>query len=351
MADLWGHLQEYYSVHGSDAVYVANVFYKTTTVIKHLGGSDNGIPSCTLSRTNAEIFLRDALLRYQLKVEIWAQSSAAGKGAATSSWTMKCSASPGNLQAMEDILFASSEAPEMSIIMAVSVRVRGGEKSLGIAFLDASQREIGVCEFVDNDAYSILESLLIQLSVKECLIKGTVETKDHELLQIRTLLQRCNVVVTDTKPSMFSTSDLEQDLNRLLGGENSVATRAEFELKEGMASTAALIEYLSLLSDEGNFGNYTLFQYRLSQFMKLDAAAVAALNLAPSSNDAIFMHTKPTGYNKTMSLQGLLDRCKTAQGSRLLGQWLKQPLLDIAEIRERQDMVQVFFDDMGLRES
>ena len=59
--------------------------------------------------------------------------------------------------------------------------------------------------------------------------------------------------------------------------------------------------------------------------MRLDAAAVSALNLMPTVLD---------GGNKTMSLFGLLNKCKTAQGTRLLLQWLKQPLLDLFEISE-----------------
>jgi DNA mismatch repair protein MSH2 len=58
--------------------------------------------------------------------------------------------------------------------------------------------------------------------------------------------------------------------------------------------------------------------------MRLDASALRALNLMPSPQDGA----------KSMSLFGLLNKCKTAQGSRLLGQWLKQPLLDIQHIRK-----------------
>ena len=39
------------------------------------------------------------------------------------------------------------------------------------------------------------------------------------------------------------------------------------------------------------------------------------------------------GSNKNTTLFGLLNKCKTAQGSRLLGSWLKQPLVNLHEIR------------------
>ena len=44
------------------------------------------------------------------------------------------------------------------------------------------------------------------------------------------------------------------------------------------------------------------------------------------------------------SLLAVLDETKTAMGARLLRNWLGRPLLDITEIRRRQDRVQLFFD-------
>jgi DNA mismatch repair protein MSH2 len=36
--------------------------------------------------------------------------------------------------------------------------------------------------------------------------------------------------------------------------------------------------------------------------------------------------------NKNTTLLGLLNKCKTAQGTRLLASWLKQPLVNRHEI-------------------
>jgi DNA mismatch repair protein MSH2 len=72
-----------------------------------------------------------------------------------------------------------------------------------------------------------------------------------------------------------------------------------------------------------NCGQFELENYDLSQYMKLSGSAIAALSLMPSIRD---------GSNKKNNVFGLLNQCKTAQGSRLLAQWIKQPLLNMEEI-------------------
>jgi DNA mismatch repair protein MSH2 len=77
---------DFYSVHGQDAILVAQTVYKTMSVIKYLGGGagssngpsssklgakDTGLPSCTLNQAAAKTFLRDALTVKQMRVEIY----------------------------------------------------------------------------------------------------------------------------------------------------------------------------------------------------------------------------------------------------------------------------------------
>jgi DNA mismatch repair protein MSH2 len=84
----------------------------------------------------------------------------------------------------------------------------------------------------------------------------------------------------------------------------------------------------------------------LSQYMRLDSAAANAINLFPKSDD-------PSPYG---SLYGLLNRCKTKMGQRLLERsvtsplahppqillsWLRHPLLDLDEINHRLDIVEL----------
>lgn len=76
-----------------------------------------------------------------------------------------------------------------------------------------------------------------------------------------------------------------------------------------------------------------------SRFVHLDAAAVSALNLLPKPGTAI-----NTPAYKWQSVLGVLDRCQTPQGHRLMSQWIKQPLRNEELIKDRHNIVQCFVD-------
>lgn len=255
-------------------------------------------------------------------------------------WKLKKQASPGNLQDVEDDLGEQqSSAP---IILAVKVSAKASEaRNVGVCFADASVRELGVSEFLDNDLYSNFESLLIQLGVKECLIQADSQRKDAELSKLRSIAESCGVAVSERAAGDFGTKDIEQDLTRLIRDERAAGTLPQTDLKLAMGSAASLIKYLGALSDPSNFGQYQLFQHDLSQYMKLDASALKALNLMPGPRDG----------SKNMSLYGLLNHCKTPVGGRLLAQWLKQPLMNLEEIQRRQQLVEAFVVDTELRQT
>ncbi|TIB04831.1 hypothetical protein E3P92_00067 [Wallemia ichthyophaga] len=329
---------EFYSAYGDDANYVANTVFKTQKVLKQLSSKKlkQPLPFLSLNRISAQTFLREALTTRQLKIEIW--ESEGGKKA--QSYTLIKTASPGNLQPVEDLLFASSDILTAPISMAIKLSVKEGLLHVGSAYCDASCRELGLSEFVDNDLFSNVESLIIQLGVKECLLPSNDKGNDHDLTKLKTLVERCGIVVTEVKPSDFNMKDIEQDLDRLLKS-GAVKQSSEFDMKIAMSSASVLINYLGLMGDAANFSQFTLKNHDLSHYMKLDASALRALSLFPSPGDV--------GGSKNMSLFGLLNHCKTAQGQRLLAQWLKQPLMTLHEIHSRQDLVEWFTIETELR--
>ncbi|KKK17969.1 hypothetical protein ARAM_007275 [Aspergillus rambellii] len=333
---------DWYSAHGAEAEFIARTVYKTTSVLRNLGRSETGgLPSVTMSVTVFRNFLREALFRLNKRVEIWG-SVGTGKG----HWKRVKQASPGNLQDVEEELGSVggglNQMDSAPIILAVKISARAGEaRNVGVCFADASVRELGVSEFLDNDVYSNLESLVIQLGVKECLVQMDANRKDAELAKVRAIADNCGIAVSERPAVDFGVRDIEQDLTRLLRDDRSAGTLPQTELKLAMGAASALIRYLGVMSDPTNFGQYQLYQHDLSQFMKLDSAALRALNLMPGPRDGA----------KSMSLFGLLNHCKTPVGSRLLAQWLKQPLMDLAEIEKRQQLVEAFVVNTELRQT
>jgi DNA mismatch repair protein MSH2 len=278
-------------------------------------------------------FLREAIFRLGKRVEVWENTG-------RMNWKITKQASPGNLQDVEEELGGQFDAAPM--ILAVKVSAKASEaRNVGVCFADASVRELGVSEFLDNDLYSNFESLLIQLGVKECLIQVDKSEKDVEMAKLKTIIDSCGIAISERSPSDFGIKDIDQDLARLLKDEKATGTLPQTDLKLAMGSAAALIKYLGVLHDPSNFGQYQLYQHDLSQFMKLDASALKALNLMPGPRDG----------SKTMSLYGLLNHCKTPVGSRLLAQWLKQPLMSKDEIEKRQQLVEAFVEDTELRQT
>ncbi|KXN81698.1 DNA mismatch repair protein msh-2 [Leucoagaricus sp. SymC.cos] len=296
----------------------------------------------------AQSLLREALTSKQLRVEIYEPEGSHGKK--SPKFKLAKEASPGNLQAVEDMLFVNSDILSAPIVMSIqlanlpvsSTGMKSSNKAVGVAFADTSVRELGVADFVDNDIFSNTESLIIQLSVKEAIIptgtaSGTTD-RDIDLNKLKAVLDRCGVVITERRPSDFKSKNIADDLPRLLQSQSPAST-ADASM---IIPLAALVHYLNLLTDDSNHGTYKLRTHDLSQYMKLDASALRALNLTENPGGG-------GSATKDTTLLGLLNKCKTSQGTRLLGAWLKQPLVNLHEIQKRQNLLELFVDDTNTR--
>jgi DNA mismatch repair protein MSH2 len=174
--------------------------------------------------------------------------------------------------------------------------------------------------------------------VKEAIIPtGTVSgttDRDIDLNKLKAVLERCEVVITERKPSVFPVLprrncyiytqfqvNFRRRTSRMTSPVSSppkqpklserplqltrqrlsvrlfcqyyvclliiLSGTAQLSLPTAPAALAALINYLGLLSHSENHNAYSLRTHDLDQYMKLDASALRALNLVEAPGNAV----------------------------------------------------------------
>ena len=105
-----------------------------------------------------------------------------------------------------------------------------------------------------------------------------------------------------------------------------------------ISAAGAIVEYLAKTQKAAKLQLSNLSVYAIGNYMALDSQTRRNLELFSAGRNE----------NKELSLLATLDRTKTPMGSRLLRQWLGQPLLNLGELEQRLDAVDHFFLD-GLK--
>lgn len=359
--------KDFFSVHGDDATFVARTFYKTTTVVKYLGHGESALAGVTLNKSLFETVLRDLLLEgTERTVELYEEIPRQG-------WRLAKSASPGKLGAFEDELYRGGEMAEAPVVAAVRVAVKAEQRHVGVAYVNPTTREMGACEFVDDEQFCALEAVICQLGAKECVVPAEA-SPSPEGRRLRDVVARCGALATERKPSEFDARDLEDDLARLLAKHDNADTsftaadvgaaaaagaagverhRALLE-KDGAAATlAAALRFSELLADPANHGRCRLCMHDTGRYVRLDSSALRALNVLPERASASASAAAPAEGSAAagFSLYGLLNKCRSPMGRRLLLRWLKQPLVDAAAIEQRHDAVEAFVNDPEVRDT
>jgi len=303
------------------------------SALRQLGSSSNGFSSVSVSKAMFETIARNILLeRTDCTLELYEGSG--------SNWRLTKSGTPGNIGSFEDILFANNDMQDSPVIVALFPVCRESQLYVGLSFLDMTNRKLGLAEFPEDSRFTNVESALVALGCKECLLPEDCE-KSIDLNPLREAISNCNVLLTEKKKADFKSRDLAQDLGRIIRGSVEPVRDLLSQFDYALGPLGALLSYAELLADDTNYGNYTIEKYNLNCYMRLDSAAVRALNIAERKTDV----------NKNFSLFGLMNRtCTVGMGKRLLNRWLKQPLLDVNEINNRLDMVQALVEDPELRQ-
>jgi DNA mismatch repair protein MSH2 len=325
---------------------VAKFLYKSTAQVTYIDGSkDTGLPGITLSYNLFPSVLKELLVNSSEYNVEWYESESH-----SDAWVCTRKASPGRLGDFESDLAKAGDLEDSPIIVSITLGYIDGVRTVGLAYLDETKHKMGACEFTDDDHFCSCETALTQLGPKEIVIPVDISTDEQDTnssigkadkARLAHVLSHCSALVSKKPKITFSVKNLAQDLSHLLQGakEGVELNRPVLDLKLGSSALAGILQFVDILADKSSHSRYSLEVYNMGKYMRLDAAAQKALNVLKSKTDV----------NESFSLYGLMNKCRTPMGKRLLKAWLKQPLTDIEEIQRRMDVVESFVIDSSMR--
>jgi DNA mismatch repair protein MutS len=201
-----------------------------------------------------------------------------------------------------------------------------GEKSAGLAFADLTTGEFAATELELEQALAELE----RIAPSELLLP---RSQDPPNLEIRSLT-RLDDEEIEWKPARRALLDhFEVKTLAAYGCEDkTLATRA----------AGAIVVYLRDTQADALANLVRLQSYTTDNFMRLDPQTIRNLE--------IFQGWDFTGGQPTGSLVSTIDLTVTPMGARRLRRWLRHPLLDMIELRARQDAIEWFTKREPLRE-
>ena len=197
----------------------------------------------------------------------------------------------------------------------------------GVAFLDISTGEF----LTGEGTFDYVEKLLASFQPKEVLHDRQMKTQFEEHFGNRW----CTFQLDDW---MLTEQSSRQKLLKHFGTKSLKGFGVE-HLKLGVIAAGAILQYLEM-TQHTHLGHITsLRRIEEDRYVRLDKFTIRSLELLQSMQD------------DGVSLLDVIDRTTTAMGARMLKRWTVFPLMDVASINKRLDVVETFFRKPDFRQT
>lgn len=309
-AILFFRMGDFYEMFFEDAQVASKVLGITLTSRERK--KENAIPMCGVPHHAAPSYI-NKLIQEGCKVALCEQIEEPGAGKNIVRREVTRIVTPG-IPFDEGLLDARNNNYLTSVFFSKS--------KLGLAFIDITTGEFKLTELEGT------KELLIEMS--------RIEPK--EVLLSECLKNSCLVdEITSIMPSIHFTYIDErrfelQATERYLLEQYSVATLDGFGcagLKEGLKAAGALLYYVRDVQKRESVHIKVPLTYQSRDYLSIDSNSLRNLELLCLIRDKI----------KKGSLLAILDKTKTALGGRKLKEYLLFPLMDVNEIKRRQDTI------------
>ena len=211
------------------------------------------------------------------------------------------------------------------------------KEGFGLSWCDISTGEFSALQLEGDDRRQLLLAQITKIQPREILVNVSAE-EDPWLWEQLSYMD--GLYAFHGEGGLFSQRSCSGNICRHFGGESEKAAGlAEEDVPLLFYAVGAVLGYIRQTQKQDVTHLQKLQIRQTGDSMNLDKATIKNLGLT----ETLFEH-KVQG-----SLLGVLDRCRTAMGSRKMKQWLRQPLNSLKPIRERLDAVEFLTEDVLLR--
>ncbi len=332
---LFFRMGDFYEMFGDDAIGAAKILQIALT--SRNKSKEESIPMCGVPYHAYEQYL-NKLTAAGCKVAICEQMEDPAQAKGIVDRQVVRVVTPGTTVSPQLI------APDQNHYL-ISLNPRLNRKRLGVAVVDVSTGEFEVAEFGLSEMNRFYD-FIYQLVPQEVLVpksRSEAETRFFEELkeEVEQLLKRHlqnPYPLSFIEPYYFDSDEAPKLLKSHFETFNLAGFGIE-DLEIAIPAAGAMLRYLSETQKCDLRHITTIRQHSFDQFMLLDETTISNLELFHSHSG-----------NPKHTLYGVLNHTRTAMGARLLRQWLRQPLLDVAGIQRRFDAIQEFHTNFILCE-
>ena len=207
------------------------------------------------------------------------------------------------------------------------------ENMIGIAYLDITTGEFKVVEVESDKEYINLFNELNKIEPREILITNSFYENVKDKME--DFIQKMDGVITPIQ--------VVRDSEEMLLNYFNIISLESFGIKNKKAiigAAAMALDYAISMQLDG--------ELIIEKIEFINNKNFADINLITKKNLELLKNQREkTTYG---SLLWVLDKCKSSMGTRLLKRYINNPLLDIHEIKKRQNDVEYFINNVLIRE-
>jgi DNA mismatch repair protein MSH2 len=251
------------------------------------------------------------------------------------------------------------------ILCGLNMIIKDNSLKFGLCVIDNYTNNIYIEDFTDNDFFTNIENLLIQLApAHEETVFYVIANFPYEFYsqKFACLVEKIELidgkeVYIDNKVFVNKKFEYVSTIKEILDEEdfnNNILIKQD-QCIDGLDTLNATIEVTRLLQYEQYRNKYTLSRYRANEYMGIDINCIKNLNIIDNLEDKKAIHlqklnrVKTQNINTRTSVYGILNACCTKFGSRMLRTWILQPLQNVHDIQLRLDVVELFLSNMSYR--